>query len=182
MIGGIACGIRKRISIFNTSEICFKIQYHFDWHIDIDDMTPIVVAYNNYQYESLEPVEEQDRQETIKLVNSYIIGRYNIEYGFSRLDIKDLISPEDVVKNSLKKRNKFKLITITLKLIKPKKNLKINVNRTPGWALNHNQVRNLTIPFFKFTKENKKNKQKTEQQDKDKNKRFCLESNTNRRN
>ena len=56
---------------------------------------------------SLEPVEEQDRQETIKLVNSYISGRYNIEYRFSRLDIKNLISPEDVVKNSIKEKEQI---------------------------------------------------------------------------
>ena len=113
MIGGIACGIKKRILIFNTSEnllhdpISVVDPKQFDWRIDIDDMTPVVVAYNNYHYESLEPVDEQDQQQTIKLVNSYINGRYNIDYGFTRLDIKNLISPVNLVKNCIKEKEEI---------------------------------------------------------------------------
>ena len=53
----------------------------------------MVVAYNNYHYESLHPVDDQDRQETIRLVQSYMQNRYNQEYGFTKNDIKYLISP-----------------------------------------------------------------------------------------
>ena len=90
MLGGIACGIKKRILIFNTHEnvvhdpIAVVDPRHYDFTLDITDETPIVVAYNNYHYENLCPVAEQDRLETIKLVNSYIGGRYHQEYGFSR--------------------------------------------------------------------------------------------------
>ena len=86
--------------IFNTSEnllhdpISVVDPKHFDWRIDVLDMTPVVIAYNNYHYESLEPVDDQDRQETIKLVYSYMNDRYRIDYGFTRKDIKYLISPE----------------------------------------------------------------------------------------
>ena len=59
MIVGIACGIQKRILIFNTSEnllhdpIYVVDPNYFDVMIEIDDSTPVVVAYNNYHYESL---------------------------------------------------------------------------------------------------------------------------------
>ena len=100
MIGGISCAIKKNILIFNTSEnllhdpISVVTPTQFDWRIEIDNMTPIVVAYNNYHYESLEPVDEQDRQDTIRLVHSSINDRYRTEYGFTRMDIKYLISPD----------------------------------------------------------------------------------------
>ena len=99
MIGGIACGIRKRILIFNTSEnlvhdpISVIDPTHYDGRIKIDNETPVVVAYNNYHYENLHPVDEEDRQETIRLADSYIKDRYNVEYGFTKKDIKFLISP-----------------------------------------------------------------------------------------
>ena len=174
MIVGIACGIRKRILIFNTSEnllhdpISVVDPKHFDWRIDIDDMTPVVVAYNNYHYESLEPVEEQDRQETIKLVNSYISGRYNTEYGFSRLDIKNLISPEDVIKSSIKETEHIQtdhIYTQTDQTNNEPKNQcrKNKLDRKPQ------SCQEMNYPSMKFNKEIKKNKQKTEQQEKDKN-------------
>ena len=78
MIAGIACGIKKRILIFNISEnlqhdpISVVDPNHFDVRIEVDNTTPVVVAYNNYHYESLHPVDDQDRQETIRLVQSYI--------------------------------------------------------------------------------------------------------------
>ena len=99
MIAGIACGTRKRILIFNTSEnlvhdpISVVDPTHYDERINIDNETPVVVAYNNYHYENLLPVDEQDRQQTIKLVDSYIKDRYNVEYGFTKKDIKYLTSP-----------------------------------------------------------------------------------------
>ena len=46
----------------------------------------VVVAYNLVHYESLHPVEEQDIEETVKLVISYIAmpSRYMQEYGFKK--------------------------------------------------------------------------------------------------
>ena len=99
MMGGIACGIRRKILIFNTSEnllhdpISVVDPECYDSRIKIDTETPVVVVYNNYHYENLLPVDEQDRQETIRLVDSYIKDRYKEEYGFTKKDITYLISP-----------------------------------------------------------------------------------------
>ena len=76
IMGGIACGIGKRILIFNTNEnlihdpISVVDPTHYDARINIEDITPVVVAYNNYHYESLHPIDEQDRVETIRLASS----------------------------------------------------------------------------------------------------------------
>ena len=78
VIAGIACGIRKRILIFNTNKnllhdpISVVDPKHHDIRIEIEDETPVVVAYNNYHYENLHPVDDQDKQETIRLTNSYL--------------------------------------------------------------------------------------------------------------
>ena len=112
MIAGIACGIKKKILIFNTSEnllhdpISVVDPNYFDVSIEINDSTPVVVAYNNYHYESLHPVDDNDRQETIRLVHSYIQGRYNNEYGFTKLDIKYLITDDpSFTRNKTKLQN-----------------------------------------------------------------------------
>ena len=46
-------------------------------------------------YESIEPIERNDIQETIKLAKSYTAqpSRYRQEYGFTRKDMLYLISP-----------------------------------------------------------------------------------------
>ena len=99
MLGGIACGIKKRILIFNTSDnllhdpISVVDPQHYDVRIKVDDETPIVVAYNNYHYENLHPVDERDRLETLRLVNSYINGRYELDYGLKKEDIRYVLSP-----------------------------------------------------------------------------------------
>ena len=99
MIVGIACGIKKRILIFNTNEnlvhdpISVIDPTQYDARIRIENETPVVVAYNNYHYENLHPVDENDRQETIRLVESYTNGRYYVDYGFSKADIRYLLSP-----------------------------------------------------------------------------------------
>ena len=99
IMGGIACGTRKRILIFNTSEnllhdpISVVDPKFYDERIRIDNETPVVVAYNNYHYENLHPVDEEDRIETMRLVDSYIKDRYNEEYGFTKKDIRYLVSP-----------------------------------------------------------------------------------------
>ena len=102
MMGGIACGIRKRILIFNTSEnllhdpISVVDPQHYDARIKIDNETPVVVAYNNYHYENLHTIDEQDTQETKRLVDSYINDRYSLDYGFTKKDIKYLLSPSPI--------------------------------------------------------------------------------------
>ena len=100
MIAGIACGIRKRILIFNTNErtthdpisVIDPAQYGGC----IDDEVPVVVAYDLVHYESMHPVDNCDIDETIRLVNSYIAepSRYAMEYGFTRNDMNYLISKE----------------------------------------------------------------------------------------
>ena len=98
MMGGIACGTKKRILIFNTSDnlihdpISVVDPNHYDFRIETVDETPIVVAYNNYHYENLHPIDEKDRQEIIRLTRSYIEGKYNIDYGFTKKDINYLTS------------------------------------------------------------------------------------------
>ena len=82
MIVGISCGIRKRILIFNTSEnllhdpISVIDPRQYEAMINIDNETPVVVAYSGYHYENLHP-EEEDRRETMRLVDSYTKGRYD---------------------------------------------------------------------------------------------------------
>ena len=98
MIAGIACGMKKRILIFNTNEktthdpISVVDPSHYGGMIDTD--IPVVVAYDIVHFESLHPVDRKDIDETIRLVKSYIAqpSRYGVEYGFTRSDIKDLIS------------------------------------------------------------------------------------------
>ena len=110
MLVGIACGIRKRILIFNTHEhllhdpISVVDPNHYDARITDYDETPIVVAYNNYHYENLHTLDEQDRKETIRLAKPYIKDRYYHEYGFTKRDIKYLISPSII--NSTKESRK----------------------------------------------------------------------------
>ena len=98
---GIACGIRKRILIFNTNENIARTGHNPIAVIDptnyggrLDDNTPVVVAYNLVHYESLHPVNQQDIEETIKLTNAYIAkpSRYEEIYGFTRNDIQYLVS------------------------------------------------------------------------------------------
>ena len=118
MIAGIACGIKKRILIFNISEnlqhdpISVVDPNHFDVRIEVDNTTPVVVAYNNYHYESLHPVDDQDKQETIKLAQSYIQNRYHQEYGFTKKDIKYLISPAMIIDKSKTSQQEFKQSSI----------------------------------------------------------------------
>ena len=108
MMAGIACGIKKRILIFNTNEGIIETGHDPISVIDpvhyggiIEDEVPVIVAYDLVHYESLHPVERQDIEETIKLTKSYIAtpSRYGQEYGFSRNDIADLIS-ENIIKNT----------------------------------------------------------------------------------
>ena len=123
---------------------------------------------DHFAPKSLEPVEEQDRQETIKLLNSYISGRYNTEYGFSRLDIKNLISPEDVIKSSIKETEHIQTDHIYTQTDQTNNEPK-NQCRKNKLDLKPQSCQEMNYPSMKCTKETKKNKQKTEQQEKDKN-------------
>ena len=95
MIYGIACGIKKKILIFNTN-----VNFHhkpisvidpIDFGVHPDSETPIVVAYNMYHYESLEPFNETDIEVTKALILSYTTGTYPYE----RKDIQYLISSDE---------------------------------------------------------------------------------------
>ena len=76
MMAGIACGIRKRILIFNTNEntthdlISVVDPAQYGGRIDSD--IPVVVAYDLVHFESMHPVGSKDIEETKKLVDSYI--------------------------------------------------------------------------------------------------------------
>ena len=69
-----------------------------DYGGDMDSQIPVVVTYNLVHFESLHPVDEQDIEETINLVNSYSSGTYREKYGFTRNDIPKLINQESSAK------------------------------------------------------------------------------------
>ena len=98
MIGGIACGIRKRILVFNTNEKTthdpVSVIDPSDYGGYSDSEIPVVVAYDLVHYESLHPKENSDIEKTVRLVDSYIArpSRYASEYGFTRDDMNYLIS------------------------------------------------------------------------------------------
>ena len=102
MMASIACGVRKRILIFNTNEK----SYHDPVAVVdpemyggyVDSEIPVVVAYDMVHFESLHPVESKDIEETVKLVKSYIAkpSRYQQEYGFTRKDMIYLISKDNI--------------------------------------------------------------------------------------
>ena len=108
MMAGIACGVKKRILIFNTNENIkdtghdpIAVVDPRDYGSEINSEIPVVVAYNLVHFESLHPVDEIDIQETIKLTNSYSTGDYENAYGFTRCDMPYLIS-KSVVYSSQK--------------------------------------------------------------------------------
>ena len=98
MMAGIACGTRKLILIFNTHEmsphdpISVIDPAHYGGLRDSE--IPIVLAYDLVHYESLHTVDCHDIDETIKLAKSYIAkpSTYRQDYGFTRKDIKFLVS------------------------------------------------------------------------------------------
>ena len=104
MMAGIACGARKRILIFNTHTNAthdpISVVDPRDYGGEIDSEIPVVVAYNMVHYESLHPADEKDIQETVNLVNSYSIGSYKEDYGFTGLDMLHLISESKVSHNN----------------------------------------------------------------------------------
>ena len=75
MMAGIACGARKLILIFNTHEMTTHDPVsvidptHYGGSYDTE--IPVVLAYDLVHYESLEPMERNDIQETVKLTKSY---------------------------------------------------------------------------------------------------------------
>ena len=116
MMAGIACGIRKRILIFNTNEKTthdpISVVDPANYGGKIDSEIPVVVAYDLVHFESMHPVENRDIDESIKLVNSYIAtpSRYAAEYGFTRSDIKELIS-KDVPGTDVLTKNRERIET-----------------------------------------------------------------------
>ena len=104
MMVGIACGIRKRILIFNTNIDIVNTGHDpiavvdpSDFGIQLENDIPVVLAYNLVHFESLHPEDLKDIEQTIKLTNSYIAkpSRYKEEYGFTKNDIVTLISPPE---------------------------------------------------------------------------------------
>ena len=104
IMAGIACGVRKIILIFHTNEDISKTGHDpvsvidpRDYAGDIDSEIPVVVAYNLVHYESLLPLCEDDVEEILKLVRSYMAkpSKYQEEYGFSGKDISYLVSKDE---------------------------------------------------------------------------------------
>ena len=100
MLAGIACGVKKIILIFNTNEKTLhdpiSVVDPRDYSGDLDSEIPVVVGYNMVHFESLHPVDENDIQESVKLVNSYSSGSYKNDYGFTSSDMQYLFSERKV--------------------------------------------------------------------------------------
>ena len=103
MMAGIACGVKKRILIFNTNENTIhdpvSVVDPRDYKSDIDSQIPVVIAYNMVHFESLHPVNQKDIEETVKLANSYSSGSYEEDYGFTKQHMPYLISKSIVFSN-----------------------------------------------------------------------------------
>ena len=177
MIAGIACGIQKRILIFNTSEnllhdpVSVVDPKFFDVRIDIKDITPVVVAYNNYHYEGIHPVDDHDIQETIRLVNSYIQGRYEIDYGFTRMDIRYLVASNQSTRPTTQEsdgcKNKETNMYCGTKEDVMENQKQTNIfNQKKAQTQESNKSKN--YPWTTVTNENKHNKENTKQQQRDK--------------
>ena len=108
MLAGIACGLRKKILVFNTNENTthdpVSVIDPSDYGGNSNSEIPIVVAYDLVHYESLHPEERSDIEKTVRLVESYTArpSRYASEYGFTRNDMNYLIS-NDALKSTKKK-------------------------------------------------------------------------------
>ena len=91
MLLGIACGIRKILLIFNTNpDSPHDPIYVVDprqFNIQADTNIPIILAYNQSHYESLQPHTEGDIQATVDLVADYLNNRYR----FSKKDFPILL-------------------------------------------------------------------------------------------
>ena len=87
MLPGIACGARKTILIFNTNPACphdpIYVVDPAQFDVQPDTEIPVVLCYNMYHYESMEPCTDKDVEATINLVKDYKEGRYN----YSKEDI-----------------------------------------------------------------------------------------------
>ena len=96
VVPAVACGLKKTILVFNTSlrtpktpvEVITPSIYNVHPTTDI----PIVLAYNEYHYESLHPESEVDVEKCIQLVNIFKEGNYH--YTFN--DLRALVSLENV--------------------------------------------------------------------------------------
>jgi hypothetical protein len=91
MLPGIACGVRKKLLIFNTSTDSphdpIYVVNPSQFNVQADTEIPIVLAYNLSHYESLHPLKGTDIEATVNLVRDYEEGRYR----FRRQDIPALI-------------------------------------------------------------------------------------------
>ena len=91
VIHAISKGCRKTILIFNTSTSASSPIYvvkptYFGGFEDCD--IPVILGYNQYHYESLHPLTEEDLEKTKALVEAYVSGNYQ----YTKKDIQFLIS------------------------------------------------------------------------------------------
>ena len=95
MLPGIACGIRKLLLIFNTNpQSPHDPIYVVDprqFNIEADSVVPIILAYNQYHYESLHPHSDADIQATVDLVVEYQDNRYR----YSKTDFPLLLGLDE---------------------------------------------------------------------------------------
>ena len=109
MLFAIACGIRKVILIFNTSldsphdpvYICDPRKFGVQPNTDI----PIVLAYDLSHYESMHTVEQVDVGETVKLVATYLTGKYS----FVKADLPYLLELNESEDTNFQEENKSKI-------------------------------------------------------------------------
>ena len=113
MVPAIACGLRKKILIFNTNE-----NYPHDpisvinpslYDVNPDSDIPLILAYNMWHYESIEPCNKNDIEETINIVMTYEAGNYE----FSRKDFSYLFNQQMPIRKETEETNGSQLSTTT---------------------------------------------------------------------
>ena len=137
IIPSVACGIKKRILIFNTNidspREPVTVINPCEYGVQPTSEIPIVLGYNLDHYESLHPVNRIDERKCTDLVNKILAGGYEFTYK----DLKGLVDLADMpplqcgkkweVQSSLTKSNQKTKKTDDK--TSPKRNARINVRQ-----------------------------------------------------
>ena len=105
--------IEKENFDFNTNE-----EYPHDpisvinpssYDVNPDSEIPLILAYNMWHYESIEPVGQNDIKETVNLVKTYEAGNYK----FSRKDFSYLFNKQMTISKETEETNGSHLLKNT---------------------------------------------------------------------
>ena len=122
VIHAIAKGCHKNILIFNTSlDASYPVYLiqakEFGGFVDTD--IPVILGYNQYHYESLHPISDEDVAQTKQLVTKMVAN----EYQFEKKDILYFITPKtqsgpDLMRKEHSPSNSFRKTEWTLEQLK----------------------------------------------------------------